>query len=62
MVIAIVLGPMAESNMRRALTIPEGSYLTFVTRPICAFFIALSLFTFLTPFAKQYMAKRKQNK
>jgi putative tricarboxylic transport membrane protein len=61
MVIAIVLGPMAESNMRRALTISEGNYLTFVTRPICAFFIALSLFTFLTPFAKQYMAKRKQN-
>ena len=57
MVIAIILGPMAESNMRRALTISDGSYLTFLTRPISALFLVISVPTFLAPFIKQSPSK-----
>ena len=49
LVIAIILGPIAEMNMRNALTISAGSYMTFLTRPISAFFLLVSLTTFLWP-------------
>ena len=48
-VIGIILGPMAESNLRRALTMAEGDYSVFLTRPICASFLALALLTLFLP-------------
>ena len=59
MVIAMVLGPIAELNMRNALTLSQGSYLTFVTRPISAFFLFISLLTFVFPYIRQFREKRK---
>ena len=35
-VLALILGPMAESNLRRALMLPDASVSMFFTRPICA--------------------------
>lgn len=49
LIIAIILGPMAESNLRRALIISDGSLMTFVSKPISAVFLALSIITFLSP-------------
>ena len=37
-IIAVILGPMAEQQLRRALAIAEGSPTVFVTRPISAAF------------------------
>ncbi|PSL36219.1 putative tricarboxylic transport membrane protein [Planomicrobium soli] len=34
LVLALVLGPMLENNMRRALTISNGDFSTFITNPI----------------------------
>ena len=59
MVIAIVLGPITELNMRNALTISHGSYMTFITRPISAFFLFLGLCTFLFPYIRQFKEKRE---
>ncbi len=45
--IAFILGPMLEDNLRRSLLMSDGSYLIFMRSPICWFFIAaffLSLF------------------
>ena len=39
-VLAIILGPMAESNLRRSLLMYEGSYSFLWTRPIVMAFIA----------------------
>ncbi len=47
LVIGLILGPMAEENLRRALITSEGSLLPFITRPLSIgflFLIALSLF------------------
>lgn len=36
--LGVILGPMADTNLRRALTLSDGSLLPFLTRPICLFF------------------------
>lgn len=43
LVIAIILGPMLEYNLRVALNVSEGSFAPFVTRPISAGFLLLTL-------------------
>jgi len=43
LLLGIILGPIAESNLGRALVISEGSLAIFVTRPISAAFILLTL-------------------
>ena len=42
-VLGMVLGPIAESNLRNALTLSQGSWLIFVKRPICLAFIILTV-------------------
>ena len=49
LVLALILGPMAESNLRRALALSEGSLATFVTRPISLLFLVLAALTLLWP-------------
>jgi putative tricarboxylic transport membrane protein len=49
LVLALILGPMAESNLRRALALSEGSMATFVTRPISLLFLVLAALTLLWP-------------
>lgn len=49
LVLALILGPMAESNLRRALALSEGSIATFITRPISLLFLVLAALTLLWP-------------
>jgi putative tricarboxylic transport membrane protein len=51
LVLAFVLGPMLEKNLRQALIISDGSFLTFITRPISAAVLLLSLFLLFASFA-----------
>src|SRR3970040_2508331 len=39
LVLALVLGPMLEDNLRRSLLISGGSFAPFFTRPIAAAFL-----------------------
>lgn len=48
-VIGIILGPMAESNLRRALMMSQGDLSILYTRPITATFLAIALLTLLLP-------------
>ena len=50
MVLALVLGDMAESSLRQSLIMSQGSPLIFFTRPLAAILVALSLWLFLAPF------------
>jgi len=54
-VLALILGPMAEANMRRALILSGGSFTTFFTRPISLILLILSAASLLT----SVMRKRK---
>ncbi len=48
MVLALVLGDMAKSALRQSLIMSQGSPLIFVTRPISAVLVLLSLWLFLS--------------
>jgi len=41
-ILALVLGPLAESNFRRSLVLSRGSYLIFVSSPISAILLILT--------------------
>ncbi|USK34315.1 tripartite tricarboxylate transporter permease [Bacillus sp. F19] len=49
LVLGLVLGPMIENNMRRALTISNGDYSIFFTRPISVSFLILTALWLLIP-------------
>lgn len=48
-VIGIILGPMAETNLRRALVMSQGDYSVLYTRPICLTFLILAIVTLFLP-------------
>ena len=45
--LGVILGPMLDSNLRRALKLSDGSFAPLFTRPICLFFLALIIFLIL---------------
>lgn len=61
-VLAIILGPMAESQFRRALTLSNGSYDIFYTRPITLVLLLLSVITLFTPIIKKLWLSKKEMK
>ena len=52
LVLALVLGPMLEDNLRQALLISGGSFAMFFTRPLSAAFLVVSVATLLLPLLK----------
>lgn len=48
-VIGMILGPFAEQEFRRAMTISAGDVTTFVTRPLSATFLTLAAILLLLP-------------
>jgi putative tricarboxylic transport membrane protein len=48
-VIGMILGPMAEQAMRQALTISQGDWTTFVTRPISLAILLVALLALVGP-------------
>lgn len=41
-ILGFILGPIAETNLRRGLMLSQGSFVPFVTRPIAAVFLAVA--------------------
>ncbi|MET1078089.1 MAG: tripartite tricarboxylate transporter permease, partial [Pseudomonas sp.] len=48
-IVGMLLGPMAEKQLRNALSISEGDWTVFLTQPISAAFLALTLLVLLVP-------------
>jgi putative tricarboxylic transport membrane protein len=59
LVLAIVIGPMMENNLRLSLTISQGDPLIFIQKPISAVFIAISLLLLISPLLP-WLAKRRK--
>ena len=59
LILAFVLGPMLEQNLRRSLLISGGSFMIFVTRPICAITLGFTFLLFLSTIFP-YFRKRPQ--
>jgi putative tricarboxylic transport membrane protein len=51
-VLAIVLGPLAESSMRQSLLISNGSFSVFFVRPIAGTISAFAILLFALPLLK----------
>jgi putative tricarboxylic transport membrane protein len=56
-ILGVILGPMAETNFRRAL-MTDSDLTLFFTRPISLGFLLLALFSLIYPFFQAYRQKR----
>jgi len=62
LILALVLGPMMESNLRLALLLNQGDLSVFVTKPISAFFVAVSGLLILSTMIPSIRNRRSQFK
>jgi putative tricarboxylic transport membrane protein len=53
-IIGMVLGPLAEAEFRRAMTISNGDWSVFVTQPLSAALLALAAVALLAPLVWRY--------
>ncbi len=60
--LAIILGPMVEQNLRRSLLISHGDPLIFITRPISATFIIIGLLIIITSYYRIKKAMEREEK
>jgi len=53
--IGLILGPMAETELRRTLAISQGNPLVLVSSPISATMLALSVVVFVLPLVLKWL-------
>jgi putative tricarboxylic transport membrane protein len=58
-VIGLILGPLAETQFRRALSISQGDASVFFTQPISATLLALTAALIVVPFVVRQARKRR---
>ncbi|HEX5578489.1 MAG TPA: tripartite tricarboxylate transporter permease [Candidatus Limnocylindria bacterium] len=58
-IVGMILGPLAEEQMRRSLSISQGDPMIFVTHGISALLLAITLVVLLAPFVAAHLRKRK---
>jgi putative tricarboxylic transport membrane protein len=56
-IIGMILGPLAEQNLRQAMTISAGDWTVLVTRPISATLLALAVLALVGPRVYQFMRR-----
>jgi putative tricarboxylic transport membrane protein len=61
-IIAVILGPMAEQQFRRALATAGGSAAIFVTRPISAILLALAAALVVVPLARSVRRRTRSSR
>jgi putative tricarboxylic transport membrane protein len=61
LVLALVLGPLAERALRQSLIISDAGALIFFTRPISGVLMALALLAIAVPFARALLRGRSPN-
>lgn len=59
-ILGLVLGPMVETNYRRALAISGGDPLTFVTEPISLALLLLAAVSFAVPAVRRRMVEAEE--
>jgi putative tricarboxylic transport membrane protein len=60
LVLALVIGPMMENNLRLSLVISQGNPWIFIEKPISAAFILISLALLISPFIPWVGKRRKK--
>lgn len=57
-VLGLVLGPLAETNLRRAIQLSQGSFMPFITRPLSGIFIAIAFIIIIKSVWEQFSKLR----
>ncbi len=60
-IIGLILGPMAEQQLRRALAISLGDPMTLVESPVAAILLTLALLAFIAPFVLSGLQRFKSD-
>ena len=58
LVLGLILGPIAEINLREGLTSSHGSFMPLITRPVSLAFLVLAVLVFVYPRVKAYRRKK----
>ncbi len=58
-VIGMILGPLAEQQFRRAMTISQGDMTVFLTRPISVTLILIAILALVVPAVLRWRARRR---
>jgi len=58
-ILAFILGPMLELNLRRGITYVEDGHLAFFTRPISAALLAVALLSIIWPYLSPWLKTRR---
>lgn len=58
LIIGIIIGPLAEQSLRQAMIISMGDWSTFLTRPISASILGLSIFLLILPLIWTYKNRK----
>jgi putative tricarboxylic transport membrane protein len=58
-IIGMILGPLAEQQFRRAMTISQGDLSVFVTRPLSVSMLAIALLAILVPTLMKLRTRRR---
>ncbi|MFZ7103812.1 MAG: tripartite tricarboxylate transporter permease [Peptococcaceae bacterium] len=58
LVLAFILGPIAENGLQRSLYMSDGSIIIFFTRPICIILIILTIISVMLPILRERRAKK----
>jgi putative tricarboxylic transport membrane protein len=61
MILGVILGPIAEVEIRRGLTASNGSFMPLVTRPVSLTFLLLAVFVLVFPFYQRRRRERKKD-
>jgi putative tricarboxylic transport membrane protein len=59
-VLAFVLGPLMENNLRKSLIMSQGDFSIFFTRPLAAASLFIGLFLLVSPFIPYLRMKREE--
>ena len=60
LVLAFVLGPMMENNLRKSLITSQGDFSIFFTRPLAAVSLVIALILLISPFIPWFRKKREE--
>ena len=60
LVLAFVLGPMMENNLRKSLIMSQGDFSVFFTRPLAAASLIVAIFLLISPFIPWFGKKRRE--
>ncbi len=61
LLLAMILSGIIETNFRRALSISDNDYTVFLTRPVCAVFLCISLFILFNLLRKEWKKAAARN-